>query len=120
MFALNLRRVKLANGRSSGGQGPLIDSGRISIKVHPPKGLALLLSLPKDPIRPTAKRVRQHPASQLLNGLPSPALLGVALDTTPPFLNLRRLDSPPCDGDRVRTTALHSPCVYLREAGRFF
>ncbi len=120
MFTFDLLRVAFANGMSRGGEVALIDSGRIRVEVLQAKGLEQLLQLDENRIRATAKRIRQDYATQMVNRVPQPALMGFAPHKTPHFIDLRCLHAPHFDRDRVRTTALHYAGVDLGEAGRFF
>ena len=70
MFAFDLLDVGLANGMRSRGQVPFIDPSPIRLEVLQAKGLEQLLQFDKDCIRTPPKRIRQHHATQVINGMP--------------------------------------------------
>ena len=120
MFAFDLLRVDLADGVGSRGKMALIDARRIRVEVLQAKGLEQFLHLNKNRIRATPERIRQDYATQMVNRMPQPALVGFAAHETPHLIHLCRLYAPHFDRGRLQTTALHDAFVYLRETGGFF
>ena len=120
MFAFDLLRIALTHSMSRGWQMPFIDAGPSGVKVHQPKGLQQLLSLPKDRSCSTAKRIRQDHARQMINRLPQPALLSFAPDKTPHFLDLCGFHAAPLDRARLGATSVTDAFVHWRETGGFF
>ena len=120
VFAFNLLGVGLANGRRRRGQVPFIDPSPIRIEVLQAKGLEQLLQFDKDGIRAPPKRIRQHHATQVINGMPQPPLVRFAFDKTPHLIHLGGLHAPHFDRDRVRTTPFHHAAVDLGQPDGFF
>jgi len=120
MVAFDLLGVGFANGMRSRGQVPLIDSSCIGVKMHEPKRLEQRLQFDKDCIRTTPQRIRQHHATQVINGMPQPPLVRFAFDKTPHLIHLGGLHAPHFDRDRVRTTPFHHAAVDLGQPDGFF
>ena len=119
MVAFDLLGVGFANGMRSRGEMPLIDSSPIRVAVLQAKGLAQLLQLDEDSIRATPEGIRQHHPTQMVDGMPQPTLVGVALHDTPHFIHLRGFDAPHVDRDRLWTTAFHDAGVDPGKTRRF-
>lgn len=120
MFAFDLLGVAFANGMRNGRQMPLIDPSSIRVEVLQAKGLEQLLQFAKDGIRAPPKRIRQHHATQVINGMPQPPLVRFALYETPHLIDLSGFDASHFDRDRLRTTPLHDAGVDLGQPGGFF
>jgi len=91
---------------SGGGEMAVVDPGRIRVEGYQAKGLEHLLPLDKDLIRPAPQHLRQDPPSQMVKGLPPPALGSFALPETPPLID-RRLAAAHLSRHRFGAAPLH-------------
>ena len=120
MFAFNLLGMDFAHSVGSGGEVTGVDSGRIRVEVHQAKWFEQLLQRQKDRIRPAPEHIRQDHPSQMINGMPQPALVSFAPNETPHLVDLCRLDAAHFYRDRFGTAPLHDHGIDLRECTGFF
>jgi hypothetical protein len=121
MLALDLLGVDFTHRVGRSGEVTLVHPGGIRVEVHETKRLEEFSQFDKDFIRSTPEYIGQDDPSQMINGMPQPALVGFAPDKTPHLIDLRGRYSAHLDRNRFGATPVHDALVDLRKgSGLFF